>query len=111
MTKTIKDTHVSGRQLKDMILGECLPSYRAKACESFVRWDRDGRDRRTASGKAALAIESHQVGDIVSCTAENHEQVTRIEADWQIEIDRFEKNKNCLSEAQLRNSKIRPYFH
>ena len=35
MTKTTKDTHVSGGELKDMILGECLPSNREKACESF----------------------------------------------------------------------------
>ena len=61
MTKTTKDTHVSGRELKDMILCECLPSYRVKACESFVRWDRDERDRRTASGKAAPAIGSQKV--------------------------------------------------
>ena len=29
-TKAIKDTHASGRELEDLILGECLPSYREK---------------------------------------------------------------------------------
>lgn len=65
MTKAINYTHVSGRELEDMILGECLPSYRANACKSFVRWDRDHRVRRTVSRKAAPAIGSQQVGDIV----------------------------------------------
>ena len=37
MTKTIKDKHVSGGELKDMILGDCLPSFREKTCESLFR--------------------------------------------------------------------------
>ena len=65
MTKATKDTHVSGREFKDMILGESLSSYRAEACEYFVRWDRDERVGRTASRKAALVIGSHRLGGIV----------------------------------------------
>ena len=34
-SKATKDTHVSGREPKDMILGECLSNYRAKACKSY----------------------------------------------------------------------------
>ena len=37
MMKATEDTHVSGRESKDTILGGCLSSYRAKACKSYVR--------------------------------------------------------------------------
>ena len=44
-TKTIKDAHVSGRELKDMILGECLPRYREKhANPSFDGIETDETD-------------------------------------------------------------------
>ena len=42
-----------------MILGECLSSYRAKACESFVRWDLDERARRAAPTQAAHQVDVH----------------------------------------------------
>ena len=110
MTKTIKDTYVSGRELKDMIFGESLPSYREKACESFVRWDRDERDRRTASGKAATAIGSQQVGDIVLYCKESRTGKHELRRNGRSRLTGFEKNKNSLSEAQLRDSKFACIF-
>ena len=65
MTKATKDTHVSGREPKDTILGECLSRHRRRARKSYVRWERDERDRRTAKRKAPLVIGSQQVGDII----------------------------------------------
>ena len=110
MTKTKKDTHVSGRELKDVFLGECLPSHRAEACESFVRWDRDERDRRTASRKAAPAIGSQQVGDIVLCCRESRAGIHELRRNGRSRLTGFEKNKNSLSEGQLRDSKFAGIF-
>ena len=109
MTKTIKDTHVSSGELKDMILGECLPSYCEISCESFVRWDRHERDRRTASGKAAPAIESQQVGNIVLYRRESRAVKHELRRNSRPRLTGF-KNRNSLSEAQLRDSKFARTF-
>ena len=109
-TKAIKDTHVSGTELENMILCECLPSYREKACESSVRWDRDERARRTASGKAAPAIGSQQVGDIALYCRESRAGKHELMRNGRSRLIGFEKDKNSLSEAQLQNSKFACMF-
>ena len=95
MTTAIKDMHASPREAKDMILGECLSRYGAKACESFVRRDRDERARRDISRKAVHVVGSHQVGGIVSTLQKKHEQArTRIETEWADQgLIGFEKDK------------------
>ena len=111
LTKSIKDTHVSGRELKETILGECLPSYRAKACKSFFRWDRDERVRRAASGKAALVIGSQQVGDKVLYCREPRAGKHEFRRNVRSRLTGFEKHKNSLSEAQLQDSIFARFFH
>ena len=79
MSKATKDTHVSGTELKDMIFVGCLPSYRAKACESFVRWDR--QRLRPWLDHTKLVAEF--------CVAENHELVNThrdgvADQDWSV---------------------------
>ena len=97
MSKATKDTHVSGRESKDTILGECLSSYRAKACESFVRWDLDERARRAASTKATPAVgpPSRWHSVVLQKTTSRR---TRIEMECQIKIDRFREGQKQPAE-------------
>ena len=81
-----------------------------KACESFVRWDRGERARRTASRKAAFAIGSQQDGDIVLYCREPRASKHELRRNGRSRLTSFEKNKNSPSEAQLRNSKFASMF-
>ena len=104
MTKATQDTHVSGTELKDMILGECLSSYRTKACKSYVRWKRDERARRTVSRKAAPMIGSHQVGDINLYFREPRGSEHELRWNGRSRISVSIRTKKSLGETQPRDS-------
>ena len=93
MTKATMDTHVSGRELEDMILGECLPSYRAKTCKPFVRWGGDERRRRIASRKGCACDRiSTSWRQVLYC---RKPRAGKHEMRWElhIEIDRFREEQ------------------
>ena len=70
MMKAIKDTYVSGRELKDMVLVECLP---------------------------APAIGPQQVGDIVLYCRESRASKQELSLNARSRLTGFEKNKKTVS--------------
>ena len=102
MSKVIKDTHASGRESKDMILGDCLSSYRTKACESFVRWDLDERARRAASTNVAPLLGSFQVSDMVLCCREARAGEHGLQWSVGSRLIGFERDDNSFGGTQSR---------
>ena len=66
---------------------------RAKARESFVRWDCGDRVRRAALRKAAPVVGL----EILSRIAQNHDKWTRIAMERRIKIDRFSRRTGTAS--------------
>ena len=105
MRKATKKTHVAGVESKDMILGDCLSNFRAKADESFVRWDLDERLRRAALAKGRTCgwiLPSWRHSFVLQKKPRAGEHGSRWNGSSR--LVRFEKDKNSLSETQPRDS-------
>ena len=67
-------------------------------------WDRDKRDTRIASGKAAPAIGSRQVGDTVLYCRDSRSGKHELRRNARSRLNGFDKDENSLSETQPRDS-------
>ena len=74
--------------------------YRAKAREACVRWDCGERVRRAALRRAAPAVGSYQVGDIVSYCREARAGEQGLQWSVGSRLIGFEKDINSLGETQ-----------